>query len=472
MTEINKSGTNDLFEEHKKVFPARVKGKFRSLKWKLLILFLSIYYFLPFIRWERGEGLPNQAVLIDTASRKFYFFFIEVWPQEVFIFTGLLALAAITLFFVTSILGRIWCGYACPQTIWTDLFIAVERFFEGDRVQRIRLQNNKLSFNKIWRKTLKHLTWLLISVFTGGAFILYFTDAPTFFKHLSEFQISYPALFWISTLTLSTYILAGFAREHVCTYMCPYARFQGSMFDEDTMIVSFDEKRGEPRGKVSNKNAGDCIDCNRCVAVCPTGIDIRNGQQYQCINCALCIDACNDIMQKVKRPTGLIKYDTLTNINARAKGLEGSKIRIMRPRSIIYLTLILTFSALIIYTLSAGKKMIDINVIRDRNPMYIQLSNGDIRNAYRVHILNKYPTEQKFTLSVEGVKGAVISTSHQGSNKEHGLIVNIKASDIGDYRLFVDIPKNNIKAGNNKIKFVVIGEKAQDIYDGIFIAPK
>lgn len=463
-----------LFEKRHKIFPARVSGKYRQLKWVIMAVTLGIYYLTPWIRWERGEGLPDQAVLIDTIGRKFYFFFIEVWPQEVYIFTGLLVIAAMTLFFVTSLAGRVWCGYACPQTVWTDLFMLVERRIEGDRNKRIKLEEGKWTWEKIWRKTLKHIVWILIALCTGGAWVFYFVDAPTLMNQILSLDIPFVPAFWIGLLTLSTYMFAGFAREQVCTYMCPYARFQGAMFDDNTLIVSYDEFRGEPRGKAKKETTGDCVDCGRCTSVCPTGIDIRDGQQYQCITCALCVDACNEIMTKLKRPTGLIRYDTLKNMRARSEGKpqEVVHVKFFRPRTLIYMTLILLAGSFVLYTLSFGKKMLDINVLRDRNPLYIQLSNGDVRNAYTLHIVNKFPTKQTFELSVNGVKEAKLSTSRQSKEKKSSVLVDIPASDVGEYRLFVDVPLSNLVSGHNDIHFVVKGEKAEDNYEGAFIAPK
>lgn len=473
MTEQQDNGLYGLFEERKKIFPARVSGTYRRLKWASMVVLLGIYYLLPWVRWDRGEGLPDQAVLIDTIGRKFYFFFIEVWPQEVYIFTGLLVIAAITLFFITSLAGRVWCGYGCPQTVWTDLFMTVERWIEGDRNKRIKLEEGKWTWEKIWKKAFKQIVWILIALCTGGAWVFYFVDAPTLMGQILAFDIPFIPMFWILLLTLSTYIFAGFAREQVCTYMCPYARFQGAMFDVNTLIVSYDEFRGEPRGKSKDGSNGDCVDCGRCTAVCPTGIDIRDGQQYQCITCALCIDACNDIMTKLKRPTGLIRYDTLNNMQARAacKPENVAHVKLLRPRTMIYMALILLAGSFVLYTLSVGKKMLDINVLRDRNPLYIQLSNGDVRNAYTIHILNKYPTAKTFTLSVNGYNNGMLSTSISGDEKQKEINIPIQASDVANYRLFVDIPVNELNPGHNDIKFVIKGDEVQDIYKGAFMAP-
>ncbi len=281
-----------MFEEYftakKRLYPQSVKGRFRKLKWLLNALFLSIYLLSPFLRFDRGENAPNQAILIDLPNSKAYFFWIEIWPQEVFYLAGILVVAAVTLFFVTSLFGRIWCGYACFQTVWTDLFIACEKIFQGDRNQRILL-DRKNSFEKYWRKAATHISWIIISLITGHGFVMYFNDAITLPQN-----INFGVLGWIIGIAAATYVMAGFAREHVCTYMCPYSRFQSAMFDNNTLIISYDQKRGEPRGKWdgdSSKKVGHCIDCKQCVVVCPTGIDIRNGLQMECIACGLCIGA-------------------------------------------------------------------------------------------------------------------------------------------------------------------------------------
>ena len=293
---LKQSGDARLYAERVRVYPKAAAGKFRALKWRLLGLWLLVYYALPWIRWDRGPSAPDQAVLLDLTNRRGYFFFIEIWPQEVFYLTGILILAAVGLFLVTSLAGRVWCGYACPQTVWTDLFMWVERRIEGDRNARIKLDKGAWTAGKWARKVAKHAAWLAIAFATGGAWIMYFVDAPTvvvnFFSGLSDFD----TYFFVGLFTATTYLLAGWAREQVCTYMCPWPRFQSAMFDEDTLIVTYQKWRGEPRGKATKEGIGDCVDCGQCVAVCPTGIDIRDGNQMECIGCAHCVDACNPVM--------------------------------------------------------------------------------------------------------------------------------------------------------------------------------
>jgi polyferredoxin len=302
-------GKRPLYAPRIPIYPKRVAGTFRRLKWVALIVLLAIYYVTPWLRWDRGPGAPDQAVLVDLPNRRAYFFFIEIWPQEVYYLVGLLVLGAIGLFFATALAGRVWCGYACPQTVWTDLYMWVERLIEGDRNARIKLDRRPLSVDKAAKKTLKHGLWLLIAFVTGGAWIMYFNDAPTVVRDIFTLRASDTVYFFTGLFTATTYLLAGWAREQVCTYMCPYARFQGAMFDDDTLIVTYQAWRGEPRGKHKKGQSwagrGHCVDCNQCVAVCPMGIDIRDGQQLECIGCALCIDACDAVMDKLDLPRGL-----------------------------------------------------------------------------------------------------------------------------------------------------------------------
>jgi cytochrome c oxidase accessory protein FixG len=336
---VNAAANRVLYQKRARIYPKDVRGAFRRAKWAFLVVLLGIYYLAPWVRWDRGPNAPDQAMLVDFPSRKFYFFFIEIWPQEVYYLTGILILAAVGLFFVTSLFGRVWCGYGCPQTVWSDLFMWVERKTEGDRNARIRLDAAPWSANKVVRKGLKHAAWLAIAAGTGGAWVFYFADAPTLARQILAFEAPTNAWLTIAFLTTTTYLLAGFAREQVCTYMCPYARFQAAMFDEDTFVVTYRNDRGEPRGKhkrgTSWAGRGHCVACNQCVAVCPTGIDIRDGQQLECINCNLCIDACNGVMDKVGLARGLIALDTLANVNRRLAGLPGGT-QLVRPRTIIY----------------------------------------------------------------------------------------------------------------------------------------
>ena len=375
-----------------KVYPRAVTGLWRRVKWSVLVLLLGIYYLVPWLRWDRGPGAPSQAILIDLDGRRGWFFDVVIWPQEIYFVTGLLILAAFGLFFATSLFGRIWCGFACPQTVWTDLFMLVERLIEGDRNERMRLDKAPMSLGKAARKGLKHATWLAIAAATGGAWIFYYVDAPSTLVSIFRGTASVEVYFFIGLLTATTYLLAGWAREQVCTYMCPWPRFQAAMLDEQSVIVTYQNWRGEQRGKhkagQSWEGRGDCVDCNLCVAVCPTGIDIRDGQQLECIGCGLCIDACNRTLAKVERPQGLIRWDTLANQKAKEKGGGGAAWTPLRPRTILYAALLTIVAAIILVTFFLRTDT-ELTVQRDRSPNFVRLSNGDVRNAYTVKILNK-----------------------------------------------------------------------------------
>ncbi|MFI4998296.1 MAG: cytochrome c oxidase accessory protein CcoG, partial [Reyranellales bacterium] len=294
-----------------KVYPRAIAGKWRSIKWAALVVLLGLYYLVPWLRWDRGPDAPNQAILIDLDGRRGWFFDVVIWPQEIYFVTGFLILAAFGLFFATSLFGRVWCGFACPQTVWTDLFMLVERLIEGDRNERMRLDKAPMSVSKATRKGFKHVAWLAIAAATGGAWVFYYVDAPSTLVKIFRGTASMEVYVFVGLLTATTYMLAGWAREQVCTYMCPWPRFQAAMLDEQSVIVTYQKWRGEPRGKHKAGDnwdgRGDCVDCNLCVAVCPTGIDIRDGQQIECIGCGLCVDACNQTMVKVGRARGLIR---------------------------------------------------------------------------------------------------------------------------------------------------------------------
>jgi cytochrome c oxidase accessory protein FixG len=341
-----------LYADRVKVYPKEVGGRFRTIKWAALILLLGIYYLAPWLRWDRGPGVPDQAFLIDMPGRRAYFLWIEIWPQEVYYLTGLLLLGAFGLFLATSIAGRVWCGFTCPQTVWTDLFMWVERRIEGDRGTRIRLDRAPLSREKILKKLAKHAAWLLIAALTGGAWIMYFNDAPTVTRAILTGNASFAQYFFFGLFTATTYLLAGWAREQVCTYMCPWPRFQAALLDEHSYVVTYQKWRGEPRAPLKKNpdwsGRGDCIACNQCVAVCPMGIDIREGLQLECIGCGLCIDACNDVMHRIGRPRELITMDTERNQALRAAG-KPPVHPIVRPRTVIYAAMLLVVAGVILY---------------------------------------------------------------------------------------------------------------------------
>jgi len=405
-------GDEPFYKPRQKIYPQSVHGTYRRIKWIVLVVTLGIYYLTPFIRWDRGPGAPDQAVLIDLPSRRLYFFFIEIWPQEVYYLTGLLILAALVLFLMNAVAGRVWCGYLCPQTVWTDLFLAIERWTEGDRRERMKNDAGRLTPALLARKSLKHFLWLMTAWWTGGAWVLYFADAPTLVHDLATLQAPAIAYIWIGILTFTTYTLAGHMREQVCLYMCPWPRIQAALTDDDAFNVTYRFDRGEPRMsakkaavvRARGELAGDCIDCNQCVAVCPTGVDIREGPSLGCIQCGLCIDACDTVMRKIDRPIRLIAYDTDVNIKRRQQGLP-TIARIVRPRTLLYSALIVVVGAIMLWSLSS-RTLIEINVLHDRNPEFVRLSDGGVRNAYTIRILNKHPDARRFAIAIEGLPAA------------------------------------------------------------------
>jgi cytochrome c oxidase accessory protein FixG len=351
-------------------------------------------------------------------------------------------LAALVLFLITSIAGRVWCGYACPQTVWTDLMIAVERFCQGDRNARLRLDKHPWAFETLWKKGATHLTWLLIAVATGGAWVFYFADAPTLAYEFLTFQAPMVAYLFVGLFTASTYLLGGIAREQVCIYMCPWPRIQGAMFDSDSLLISYRTWRGEPRGPhkagQSWDGRGDCVDCRQCVAVCPMGIDIRDGAQLECIQCALCIDACDGIMDKVGRPRGLIAYDTVRNLEAGAVNAE--PIRLFRPRVILYATAIAVVGLIMLVAL-VMRPDLSVNVLQDRNPLYVRLSDGGVRNGYTLKLLNKLYLPRSFKVGVAGLPGAKLDiVGHEDG------VVPVPPDNIQSVHLYVTLDKQAVKA--------------------------
>ena len=460
-----------------KVYPRAIKGLWRRVKWAVLVVLLGLYYVVPWLRWDRGPDAPSQAILVDLDGRRGWFFDVVIWPQEIYFVTGLLILGAFGLFFATALFGRVWCGFTCPQTVWTDLFMLVERLIEGDRNERMRLDRLPMSANKAIRKTMKHVAWLAIAAATGGAWVFYYVDAPTTLVKIFRGEASLEVYFFIGLLTATTYTLAGWAREQVCTYMCPWPRFQAAMLDEQSVIVTYQKWRGEPRGKhkagASWDGRGDCVDCNLCVAVCPTGIDIRDGQQIECIGCGLCIDACNQTMGKVERPANLILWDTLANQQSKEKGAGGTAWRPVRPRTILYAALLLVVAAVMVGAFYLRTDT-ELTVQRDRSPNYVRLSNGEIRNSYAVKILNKARTERHLTLAVEGLPGATIGfvgTEIEGGSA--GTRLTVHPDSVGTFRIFLTVPAGSAPSGSKAIEFTVgdaTGRKRAS-HDAVFVGP-
>lgn len=441
------------------IYPKRVWGRYRKLKWIVMTLLLGVYYFAPFLRYDRGINAPDQAILIDLPARRAYFFGIEIWPHELYYVAGLLVLAAIGLFFVSALLGRVWCGYACPQTVWTDLFVWVERIVQGDRNARMKLDKSSWTLEKIWKKGLTHSIWLIIGFFTGGAWVLYFNDAPTLIRDAYNFHIPWAPGLWVVALTFSTYVMAGFAREQVCSHMCPYARFQSAMFDKDTLIISYDRDRGEPRGNFKagekREELGDCIDCGNCVTVCPTGIDIRNGLQMECIACGMCIDACNNVMDKIGFPRGLIRYDTENNQECRTAAKTQGKsfrdtLRIIRPRTIYYTVILSVVGGVMLYSLFT-RSPLDVHVIHDRNPLFVKLTDGSIRNNYTIKIMNMTHEGRDYSLQISGIDNAKIKIEGPGIPQADHL--RVSPDSVAEYRVMLSA--SNINSPHTDINFTI-----------------
>jgi cytochrome c oxidase accessory protein FixG len=478
---VNARDRRSLYAKRVKIFPKRAEGFYRRLKWWIMAVTLGIYWLTPWIRWDRGEHAPDQAVLVDLAHRRFYFFFIEIWPQEFYYVAGLLIMAGLGLFLVTSVMGRAWCGYTCPQTVWTDLYIAIERFVEGERNARMRLDKAPWTAEKIRKRATVYALWLVVAVATGGAWIFYFADAPTLawqFLHLEAAPVAYTT---VGILTATTFIFAGFMREQVCTYMCPWPRIQGAMLDEDSLLVTYNAWRGEPRSRgqkkavAAGRDLGDCVDCNACVAVCPVGIDIRDGNQLECITCALCIDACDDIMDKVGRPTGLIGYTTLRDYTAQAAQAKSegraaatanqrsiSVSHIVRPRTLVYFGL-WSLIGLAMLAMLATRERLDLHVLSDRNPLYVTLSDGSIRNGYTIKILNMEPAPRRFTVATNGLPGVELWIAGDEPDGRTAIEVDVPPDRLREIKVFVAQPRDLVDPGSTPFAFILSGPDAGSI---------
>jgi cytochrome c oxidase accessory protein FixG len=485
--ENSASRRQPLYAPRQKIYPKRANGQFRRFKWLVMLITLTIYYVSPWLRWDRGPFAPDQAILVDLANRRFYFFFIEIWPQEFYYVAGMLVMAGIGLFLVTSTVGRAWCGYACPQTVWVDLFLVVERAIEGDRNARIKLENAPWTASKLGKRVAKHAIWVAIGVATGGAWIFYFADAPTLLAGVVTLNAAPVAYVTILLLTSTTYVFGGLMREQVCTYMCPWPRIQGAMLDENSLTVTYNDWRGEPRSRhakraiAEGKPVGDCVDCNACVVVCPMGIDIRDGQQLECITCALCIDACDDVMTRLGKDRGLISYATLSDYNrnmALATGSDGviqpSRVRdsatgrlvdaikrtdwrsIVRPRTIVYF---IGWSAigLAMLTVLALRSPIAVNVLHDRNPQYVELRDGSVSNGFDVKILNMTPAPRTVELSVAGLPGSRLALA-DGEEQQSSIRLELEPDKVLPLRLYVRVDAGDLPSQSAPFTIEIIAE--------------
>ncbi|HUD29954.1 MAG TPA: cytochrome c oxidase accessory protein CcoG [Novosphingobium sp.] len=424
-----------LYARHEPVFNRRIDGKFRRIKWAVMAFCLAVYWITPWLRWDRGPYAPDQAVLIDLAHRRFYMFGIEIWPHEFYFVAGLLIMAGIGLFLVTSAVGRAWCGYACPQTVWTDLFQHVDRLIDGDRNARRRLHNAPWTASKVARRLLKWTIYIAISFATGGAWIFYFADAPTLQRAFWSGAADPVAYGTVAVLTATTFVLGGFMREQVCIYMCPWPRIQTAMLDEKSLIVTYKDWRGEPRASLKKSLKapdlfGDCIDCNQCVAVCPTGIDIREGAQVGCITCALCIDACDRVMADIGRPRGLIDYATLEDAEAEKAGRPPTRHLklIWRPRTLAYLAVWSGIGLALLFLLGT-RVHTGLTVAKDRNPPFILMSDGSVRNAYTLRLRNMQGRPRHMEIALEGLPGAVMWTGDTAREAAAPRLTRLIAAD-------------------------------------------
>ncbi len=441
--------TIPLYEASPKIYPRQASGLFANWRILLVILTQLFFYGAPWLQWN-----GRQAILFDVLHRKFYIFGLVLWPQDFILLAALLLLCAFGLFWWTAIAGRLWCGYACPQTVYTEIFLWLEHWIEGDRPKRIKLDEAPFSLRKLRLKTSKHVLWIVLSFWTGFTFVGFFSPIDQLWFSMQDFRLGPWETFWIFFYGIATYGNAGFLREQVCLYMCPYARFQSVMFDPDTLVISYDTKRGEPRGSrrkgtdPQQQGLGDCVDCGICVQVCPTGIDIRNGLQYECIGCAACIDACDQVMTKMDYPKGLIRYTTenaLSGVYTEDRFLS----RLLRPRIVIYTAILVVTAAAMIVTL-AMRNPIRLDISRDRTTLVKETETGWLENLYQVQIINTDEQPHRLQLSVSGLPGIRLAPLP---------IVNVPAGSTHELNVSVQVEPQNAPPGSSKIQFRLVTDQ-------------
>lgn len=453
-----------LYESQKKIYPRAVSGLFARWRWGLVILTQLVFYGLPWLQW--GE---RQAVLFDLAARRFYILGYVLYPQDFIYLTGLLVISALTLFLFTAVAGRLWCGFSCPQTVYTEIFLWIERHVEGDRSARMRLDAAPMSGQKFARKAAKHGLWIALSVWTGFTFVGYFTPVQTLWAEAFTLSFGPWEWFWVNFYGLATYGNAGFLREQVCKYMCPYARFQSAMFDKDTLIVSYDAGRGEPRGSRSRKadpaalGLGECVDCTLCVQVCPTGIDIRNGLQYECIGCAGCVDVCDGVMDKMGYPRGLIRFTTQ---NAVKQGWQGPQIlrRVLRPRVLVYSSILALLTLGLAISL-AMRTPLKVDVVRDRAALSRIVAGGKLENVYRLQVMNATEEPQRYRIAAEGLPGLALASEAE---------VDVGPAESRWVAVRLQIPYGSAAPGSHPIHFD-IGTREGDAHvreKSVFLVPR
>lgn len=455
-----------LYEAHKKIYPRSVSGLFSRWRWVLVWLTQLVFYGLPWLEWGQ-----RQAVLFDLGARRFYIFGLVLYPQDFIYLTGLLVISALSLFLFTAVAGRLWCGYACPQTVYTEIFLWIERKIEGDRSARIRLDEGPWSFNKVLRKGGKHAVWLLVALWTGFTFVGYFTPIVELGQEFLRWSMSSWEIFWVFFYGFATYGNAGFMREQVCKYMCPYARFQSAMFDKDTLIVTYDTERGEPRGARSRKadpaslSLGACVDCSLCVQVCPTGIDIRKGLQYECIGCGACADVCDTVMDKMGYARGLVKYSTQNAMRNHWTRKE-TWAHVFRPRVLIYTSILGAICVAMLVSL-ALRTPFKVDVVRDRGVMARIVAGGMIENIYRLQIMNAAESDQHYKITATGLPGLRLA-----ADQEPAYLV--EATQARWVAIRVQLPYEAAPAGSHTIHFEIVSEEtgAQVREKSVFLVPR
>lgn len=453
-----------LYQAQKKIYPRSVSGIFSRWRWALVFLTQIVFYGLPWLEWGQ-----RQAVLFDLGARRFYIFGLVLYPQDFIYLSGLLVISALGLFLFTAVAGRQWCGYACPQTVYTEIFLWIEKLTEGDRSARLRLDASPMSAGKLMRKGSKQVLWIALSLWTGFTFVGYFTPIKELGMSFMSAGMGPWETFWVFFYGFATYGNAGFMREQVCKYMCPYARFQSAMFDKDTLIVTYDEARGEPRGKRSKKadpkalSLGSCVDCTLCVQVCPTGIDIRDGLQYECISCAACIDVCDTVMDKMNYPRGLIRYSTQ---NAVAQGWGKAQLlrRVFRPRVLVYSAILLAITAALFISLVL-RAPFKVDVVRDRASLARIVSGGRIENVYRLQVMNATESTQQYRISARGLPGLVLASD--------GLI-SVEPTETRWVAVTLQLPYEGAKPGSHEIHFDIeaVNSARRVTEKSIFLVPR
>ncbi|MDH3420688.1 MAG: cytochrome c oxidase accessory protein CcoG [Gammaproteobacteria bacterium] len=436
-----------LYEAAEKIYPREIDGTYARLRIAGVLVLLGLYYGLAWLQWD-----GRQAVLFDLPARKFYIFDLVLFPQDFFFLSWLLIIAALSLFFFTALAGRLWCGYACPQTVWTEAFLWMERLAEGRGAARRKLDKAPWNGNKIRRKVAKQALWIGFALWTGFTFVGYFTPIRDLGIKVVTLSLGGWETFWVVFYGFATYGNAGYMREQVCKYMCPYARFQSAMFDRDSLIISYDESRGEPRGS-RRRNAdpkaaglGDCIDCTMCVQVCPTGIDIRKGLQYECIACAACIDACDSVMDKMNYPRGLIRYST-------QHAMEGVATRVLRPRVLVYGTFLAALCAAFVFALFT-RVPLELDIIRDRNALYRDARPGYIENVYMLRVINKDEQPHAYEITVAGLPTVTLETDP--------AVIEVAAGEIATIAARVSVEDGAVASGGHDVEFSL---QASDVPD-------